>query len=102
MRSTNLKLPIINCTTNPSISNHAISNNHAFSNPSVFRHDDDPAANVVPVAVRVLHACVVDQAGAVADNGVLVDDHAVEHDIAANAEHGWTIGLCPDLVPCRV
>src|SRR5687767_13819730 len=46
------------------------------------RHHDDAAADVVPVAVRVFHARLVDELCAVADSRVLVHDDAIEHDVA--------------------
>src|SRR5207247_8904625 len=71
---------------------YRLSDRSARFDPSVFRHDDDAGANVIAIAVRVLHACVVDETGAVAHGGVLVDDDAIEYDVAANTEHCGTVG----------
>src|SRR5690606_12893537 len=51
-----------------------------------FRHHDDAAADVKAVEVAVLDALVVDQPHAIGDARVLVDDDAVERDVATDAE----------------
>src|SRR5215203_1871218 len=57
---------------------------------STLGDDDDAVANVVAVAVGVIDTCGVGQARAIADPGVLVHDHSIENDIAANAERQLT------------
>ena len=41
---------------------------------TVLRHDHDPIADVVSVAIEVLHALFIDDAHILADVGVLIDD----------------------------
>src|SRR5436190_7488212 len=53
---------------------------------AALRHDDDAAADVVPVAVDVLDAALVDEPDALPDPRVLVDDHPVEDGVAADAQ----------------
>src|SRR5215467_1617637 len=53
---------------------------------AVFRDDDDPVPNVVAIAVDGLHAGRVGEPHAVADPRVLVDDDAIEDDVAPDAE----------------
>src|SRR5262249_19312060 len=77
-----------NSSINPKISNPQISNSYPFPDSSAFGHDDDPAANVVAVAVVVRHARFVHEPGAIPDGRVLVDDDAVEHHVGAYAETG--------------
>src|SRR6202163_4380789 len=60
---------------------------------SVFRHDDDAASNEEAVAVELLNEPFVDQPHAVADAGVLVDEDAFEHDVAADTERGPPVGI---------
>src|SRR6185503_15142925 len=55
-------------------------------NHPVFWNDDDPVADEVAVAIGMLHASRVDQLRTVADARVLVHDHLVEDDVAADAE----------------
>src|SRR5688572_21756437 len=55
-------------------------------------HHDDPAADVVTVAIGLLDLLLVDEAGAIPDAGVLVDDDVVEDDVAADAERRPAIG----------
>src|SRR5688572_9732358 len=58
------------------------------------RHDDDAVADVVAVAVGFPDSLLVDQPHAVSDARVLVDDDAIEHDVAADAERD---GVCRGL-----
>src|SRR5262245_6803572 len=51
-----------------------------------FRYDDDAVPDVVALAIGIAHARLVDEPHAVPDPGVLVDDHAIEDDIAPDAE----------------
>src|SRR6516225_10661847 len=60
----------------------------AGTDHSVFRDDDNPIPDVVTVAVGVLDAPLVTQPHAVSDSGVLVDNHAVEHHVAADPQSG--------------
>ena len=53
-----------------------------------FGDDHDAVADVVAVAVGVLHAGFVHQADVLADAGILVDDDPVEHHVAPDADGG--------------
>src|SRR3954469_20534388 len=53
---------------------------------TILRDDDHPVADVVAIAVRLLNAGFVHQPRPVSDSRVLVDDHAVEDDVATNPE----------------
>src|SRR5262249_20961885 len=70
----------------PAVAMEGLLHDRARPNHPVLGDDDDPVPNVVAVAVGLLHARLVDEPGAVANSGVLVDDDAVELDVAADAE----------------
>src|SRR5262245_57898253 len=53
-----------------------VSDDCAGCDRSTFGNHDDAAADVIPVAVGMFDATLVDQVDAVADSRVLVDDHA--------------------------
>ena len=53
---------------------------------SAFRYDDDAVADVPAVTVRGLHVVGIRQHDFVRDARVLIDDHAVEDDVAADAD----------------
>src|SRR5947208_1048167 len=54
-------------------------------NRAVFGHDHDTVADEVAVSVGLVDPVHVDEPRTVADARVLVDDDAIEHDVASNA-----------------
>ena len=62
-----------------------LDNSPGLDHPALGHHDD-AAADVVPIAIGVLDALFVDQTCAVANARVLVDDHAIEHDVLPDPE----------------
>src|SRR5262245_58912482 len=82
-----LRYPRFPRVINPRCSVFSVSLDHQpRGNHSELRHDDDAAADVVAVAVGMLDVLLVDQARAVADAGVLVDDRVLDHDALPDAE----------------
>src|SRR4029079_12720263 len=63
-----------------------LSDASARLNHSVFRHDDDAVAYVVPIAVCVIDSVTVRQPRAVTDPRVLVDDDTIQNHAAADAQ----------------
>src|SRR5262245_26469889 len=53
---------------------------------AVLGDDDDAVTDVIAIAVGMIELGEVRQPGAVADARVLVDDDAVQHDVASDAE----------------
>src|SRR5512140_1184409 len=64
----------------------ARSDDRARLNRPVLRDHDDSVADEVAVAIGVLDPLLVDEPGTVPNARVLVDDHAVQNDVAADPE----------------
>jgi hypothetical protein len=57
-------------------------------NHAVLRHDDDAVSDEVSVAIGFFDSRFVDEPNPVADAGVLVHNHAIQYDVAADAKPG--------------
>src|SRR5215213_2685213 len=84
--STAPSAPLAPARTFSTLSTDAISSRNPLRHHRALRDDDDPVADVPALAVGVRRVLVGDQPHAGRDPRVLVDDHAIEHGVAADAE----------------